>query len=373
MMSQKKNDTYHTTCGLENIDRKQWTDFVANHPHGTIFQTPEYYEIHQDVKGFRPFVIALLDSAGSMVGVMLVIIHQVYGGLLGTMTSRAVIAGGPLVQEDDPELASLILRDYVENKQTRVVYSQFRNLFESGKMKSAFADAGAVYEDHLNILIDLTQTEEELWKGVKSRKRNNIRQAQRKGLTVRRLTTKSEADEAYSILMEVYKRAKLPLADKQLFINAFMDQRNQRSDREGVAWETKEDVKGDTKYSQNNSPNSSHLYIFSHSRTYLLRTYNMFFHKLISCDIASQHRFQTGVELCFDFIIHRSRAVSNFVVCRNPNLFFAGTDGNDIYVSTKCTLQRRTEIFRINRLIEHNLIVTTTTKVDTLTQPTRCQ
>ncbi len=221
-MSQKKNDTYHTTCGLENIDRKQWTDFVANHPHGTIFQTPEYYEIHQDVKGFCPFVIALLDSAGSMVGVMLVIIHQVYGGLLGTMTSRAVIAGGPLVKEDDPELASLILRDYVENKQTRVVYSQFRNLFESGKMKSAFADAGAVYEDHLNILIDLTQTEEELWKGVKSRKRNNIRQAQRKGLTVRRLTTKSEADEAYSILMEVYKRAKLPLANKQLFINAFM-------------------------------------------------------------------------------------------------------------------------------------------------------
>jgi lipid II:glycine glycyltransferase (peptidoglycan interpeptide bridge formation enzyme) len=221
-MEDESYKKYRTICGLENINRQQWADFVANHPHGTIFQTPEYYAIHQGVKGFRPFVIALFDSAGSMAGVMLVIIHQVYGGLLGTMTSRAVIVGGPLVKEDDPELASLILKNYIENKHIRVVYSQFRNLFELGAMKSAFTNAGAVYEDHLNILIDLTQTEEELWKGVKSRKRNNIRQAQRKGLTVRRLATKSEANEAYSILMEVYKRAKLPLADKQLFMNAFV-------------------------------------------------------------------------------------------------------------------------------------------------------
>ncbi|MBP1640979.1 MAG: hypothetical protein H6Q17_2562 [Bacteroidetes bacterium] len=220
-MRQKNSDKYRTICGLENIDRKQWADFVAHHPHGTIFQTPEYYEIHQDVKGFRPFVIALFDGDDAMVGVMLVIIHQVYGGMLGTLTSRAVVAGGPLVKNNDPELVAVILQAYLTNKHIRVVYSQFRNLFELGTMKSAFADAGAVYEDHLNILIDLTQTEEELWKGVKSRKRNNIRQAQRKGLTVKRIETESEATKAFSILTEVYKRAKLPLADEQLFRNAF--------------------------------------------------------------------------------------------------------------------------------------------------------
>jgi CelD/BcsL family acetyltransferase involved in cellulose biosynthesis len=220
-MGEESYKKYRTICGLENIDRQQWADFVAHHPQGTIFQTPEYYEIHQGVKGFRPFVIALLDGTGSMVGVMLVIIHQVYGGLLGTLTSRAVIAGGPLVKNDDPELASAILQAFVANRQVRVIYSQFRNLFELGAMKSAFANAGAVYEDHLNILIDLTQTEEELWKGVKSRKRNNIRQAQRKGLTVRRITSEIEAAEAFTILTEVYKRAKLPLADRQLFMNAF--------------------------------------------------------------------------------------------------------------------------------------------------------
>jgi lipid II:glycine glycyltransferase (peptidoglycan interpeptide bridge formation enzyme) len=220
-MTDESNNKYRVICGLENIDRQQWADFVAHHPHGTIFQTPEYYEIHQGVKGFLPFVIALFDSTDSMVGVMLVIIHQVYGGLLGTLTSRAVIAGGPLVKNDDPELASAILQAFVANRQVRVVYSQFRNLFELGAMKSAFSNAGAVYEDHLNILIDLTQTEEELWKGVKSRKRNNIRQAQRKGLTVRRIVSEAEAAESFAILTEVYKRAKLPLADRQLFMNAF--------------------------------------------------------------------------------------------------------------------------------------------------------
>ena len=211
----------HIIRGYENIDRKQWASFVEGHPNGTIFQTPEYYEIHNNVPGFQPYALAICDNLKQITGVMVIIIHQVYSGMIGRFTARAIIAGGPLVKDNDAELVRFILKEYLADKKVRVIYSQFRNLFELGGMKKGFEAIGAKYEDHLNILIDLTKSEDDLWKGVKSRKRNNIRQAQRKGLLVRRLTTNKEAEAAYPILQEVYKRAKLPLADKSLFMNAF--------------------------------------------------------------------------------------------------------------------------------------------------------
>ncbi|MDP4202291.1 MAG: peptidoglycan bridge formation glycyltransferase FemA/FemB family protein [Bacteroidota bacterium] len=220
-MNPEINNKYQILRGYENIDRKQWAAFVEGHPNGTIFQTPEYYEIHDKVPGFLPYVLAICDDSEQLTGIMVVIINQVYGGIIGHFTARAIIAGGPLVKDNDEEITRFILQEYLADKKVRVIYSQFRNLFELGSMKNAFEAIGAKHEDHLNILIDLTQSEDDLWKGVKSRKRNNIRQAQRKGLLVRRLTTKKEADAAYPILQEVYKRAKLPLADKSLFMNAF--------------------------------------------------------------------------------------------------------------------------------------------------------
>lgn len=220
-MTLQTNNQYNTIFDHKNIDRKQWSDFVAYHPNGTIFQTPEYYEIHLGIKGFKPYIIAIVDDSESIVGIMVAIISSVYDGMLSYFTSRGVIAGGPLVKDNDAEITFLLLQAYLNDKRIKVIYSQFRNLFELGNMKQAFDKAEARYEEHLNILIDLTQSEEELWKGVKSRKRNNIRQAQRKGLTVARLTAIEEVEKAYSILTEVYKRAKLPLADQALFLNAF--------------------------------------------------------------------------------------------------------------------------------------------------------
>jgi serine/alanine adding enzyme len=215
------NETYRIVREYNAIDRRLWSEFVATHPNGTIFQTPEYFEIHQGALGFKPYIIAAIDQQNGIAGVMLAIISHVYNGFLGYFTSRAVIAGGPLVKDNDTTIANLLIRSYLQDKQVKVIYSQFRNLFDTSALKQAFEEAHALFEDHLNILIDLTQSEEGLWKGVKSRKRNNIRQAQRKGLVVKRITTSNAAMQAYSILQEVYSRAKLPLAHQSLFLKAF--------------------------------------------------------------------------------------------------------------------------------------------------------
>jgi CelD/BcsL family acetyltransferase involved in cellulose biosynthesis len=216
------NSTKYTLLtDYEQIDHHKWGQFVASHPKGTIFQTPEYYALHAMTKGYRPQVIAAFDTQHTMVGVLVAIAGSVYKGIAAYLTSRAIVCGGPLAQDDDTEILTLLLETYASHMHKQVIYSQFRNLHDTTPFRIAFGSVNAHYEEHLNILIDLQKTEEELWKDVKTRKRNNIRQAQRKDVTVKELTTLQEVEASYSILEEVYHRAKLPLADKLLFKNAF--------------------------------------------------------------------------------------------------------------------------------------------------------
>jgi len=37
---------------LDNIDKQAWADFVLNHPNGSIFQTPQMYEVYEETPNF---------------------------------------------------------------------------------------------------------------------------------------------------------------------------------------------------------------------------------------------------------------------------------------------------------------------------------
>ena len=37
---------YSVITNGNNIDKNKWSEFVYNHPHGNIFQTPEMYEVY---------------------------------------------------------------------------------------------------------------------------------------------------------------------------------------------------------------------------------------------------------------------------------------------------------------------------------------
>jgi len=78
---------------------------------------------------------------------------------------------------------------------------------------------GFKYEDHLNIIVDLSQPEDILWQQIHSKRRNEIRKAEKNGVKVKRLSDEYLV-ESYSIIKEVYERAKLPLPSILFFENA---------------------------------------------------------------------------------------------------------------------------------------------------------
>jgi len=90
-----------------------------------------------------------------------------------------------------------------------------------GDLKNTFIKNGFEYEEHLNILIDLTKSEEELWKDVHSKRRNEIRRAKKEGTVFSVKNTLNDLNECYKILKSVYKRAKLPIPEFNFFENIF--------------------------------------------------------------------------------------------------------------------------------------------------------
>ena len=84
------------------IDKTKWSEFVYNHPHGNVFQTPEMYEVYQSTKNYEPVFLAVVNNRDEIAGTLLAVIQKEYSGVLGNFTARSIIHGGPLIKDDDP-------------------------------------------------------------------------------------------------------------------------------------------------------------------------------------------------------------------------------------------------------------------------------
>lgn len=207
---------YNLVLDYTAVDRKSWEEFVNNHPEGNIFQRPEMYEVFARTTGFEPILI-VVEKNQQIVGLMLAAIQKEVGGIIGLFAKRSIIRGGPLVVNNDEEILTLILETYNEISRNRALYSQIRNWAEAFGSKSVFQKQGFQFIDHLNILIDLTQTEEYLWQNIQKRKKNRIRKAYRENFQFQMEKHQNDLGEAYEIIKEVYQRVKLPVPDKEFF------------------------------------------------------------------------------------------------------------------------------------------------------------
>jgi serine/alanine adding enzyme len=202
----------------QEIDGIAWSDFVSRHPEGTVFQTPQMYSAYSASKNYEPIAVACYEE-DRLVGILMAVVQKEYLGILGKLSARSIIWGGPLLEKKDCEIANEILAFYDKKAKKVAIYSQFRNLFDLKWAKPAFENNGYYFEEHLNILIDLKKNEDELWKSLHSKRRNEIRRAIKEKTEFSVHHDEHALKKGYEILKEVYKIAKLPLPDISLFQN----------------------------------------------------------------------------------------------------------------------------------------------------------
>jgi serine/alanine adding enzyme len=127
--------------------------------------------------------------------------------------------GGPVVENNDKEIAEQLISVITAMAKKKAIYTQFRNLFDTKDYYKKYLSQGYEYQEHLNILINLEKQEDELWEGVHSKRKNEIRRARREGTYFEVIDSSDALIPIYTILEAVYKKAGLPLPEIKYFIS----------------------------------------------------------------------------------------------------------------------------------------------------------
>jgi serine/alanine adding enzyme len=210
-----------------DLSDPDWASFVENHPQGNIFQTPDFFGLNRFVDGINPFVFGVEEDQKIVALVTGLIIYN--GRFFKTFTSRAIITGGPLIipgdEQSTQKILSFLLRILRAELRYKVIYTQFRNLWDWEAYKTIFSEQGFTFEDHLDIHIDLRTTEDVLWSRVSRDRKKSIKKGANH-LKVEEIEKREELyPEVYLLLKNVYARIKLPLPDENYFFNIFRELR----------------------------------------------------------------------------------------------------------------------------------------------------
>lgn len=209
---------YRIVTDAAAIDKEQWGRFVYDHPQGNVFQTPQMYAAYCMTKNYFPILVACYE-ADSLVGILLAVVQKEYKGILGKLSARSIVWGGPLIRDNDISILEELMNEYSLIVKHMVIYTQIRNIFIMDWAKNDLNKTGYNYEEHLNIIVDLNKSEDELWKEVHSKRRNEIRRATKEGTSFIEYSNSDALKKSWPVLKEVYQRAKLPLPDISLFQN----------------------------------------------------------------------------------------------------------------------------------------------------------
>ncbi len=207
---------------VSSIDREQWCQFVCNHPKGTIFHTPQMFDVYSRVGRNRPFFLAAVNRAGEILALLSSVHVQTLPDPLGQWSSRSIFYAEPLCLDTDEgeQALTALIAEHDRQMRRQVLFTEVRPLFAPSRESVSLTRCGYVFEDYLNFLIDLHRPKEELWDSMTNSCRANIRRGQRQGVHVEEMNTPEGVDLLYQFLQASYERARVPLADKSLFVQA---------------------------------------------------------------------------------------------------------------------------------------------------------
>lgn len=206
---------------IELIDKEEWDSFVKNHPFGNVFQTRYMYDVYTNTAYSKPIVLCCYNDQ-KIVGVLVAVIQTEFTNFFRYFTSRSIIFGGPLVLEESSNIYSMLISFYDELiKKHHILYTQVRNSFSSECLKNVFMNFGYFYEDHLNIIIDIAKSPEDVFQSIKQDRRWEIRKGYKSGILVEEVSTSEQLAIFYSFIKTVYNRIQMPAPKFSLIISTF--------------------------------------------------------------------------------------------------------------------------------------------------------
>lgn len=204
---------------LDNsIPIDSWRLLLESNKYNTPFQTPEFFKLINSVKNLSARAIAVAEY-GKLLA-LAVITFQRESGWKGYFSRRAIIYGGPLINNDN-EALSLLLDNIAGLTKKNSIYIETRNFNDYLAYKNIFKNAGYDYIESLNFQIE-TSDPEKLLKSMSSSRARQIRKAKRNNVKWKIADNIDEVRIFYNLLSDLYKkRIRKPLFPYEFFENFF--------------------------------------------------------------------------------------------------------------------------------------------------------
>lgn len=204
----------------QTINRTDWSDYIASHPNATVFHAPFAYDFLAATSSHRPFALFVCDDEG-IVAMLAGSVQTVGKGFLSRFTRRSILMQTPLY--NDSSSLDALLKLYNERAGHNSVYSEIRNHVTPVSCLSVFEDNGFLWEDHLDIFVDLSQDIDVLASKLDSSRRKQINRGIKRGLRVF-VTSQDDINTiktCHGIVCSLYKRIALPPPEWEMLAEAF--------------------------------------------------------------------------------------------------------------------------------------------------------
>jgi hypothetical protein len=208
----------------DRLDEKTWSDFVNQHPQGNIFHTPEMFQVFMQAIGYQPELRAAVSEKGQVLALFLPVQVSLKDGFMSRLTTRSIAYGSTLCTPDSAgkEALEALLSDYSKKTGSKGLYTELRHLTDLSAMQPIFTNCGFEFQEHLNFLIDLDCTSEELFNKIGARTRKHIRRAIKKEqIAIDEVENIQQIKSIYQMIKKSYLDAHIPVADISLFEAAF--------------------------------------------------------------------------------------------------------------------------------------------------------
>lgn len=207
-----------TYRSYKEIDVSQWNTLVQKADTATWFQTPEAYMFYSQLPNeMQPFVFGVSEN-GLLAGIVVSYITQEQNAIKQFFTRRAIIIGGPLLDDAiSSEALSALLQTVRSELSRQAIYIETRNFNDYSRWKDIFRTQGFAYQPHLNFHID-TSSLETAQANIGKHRWKYIRLSIRDGATMVEKPTIEQIREYYSVLSELYHdKVKTPLFSVEFF------------------------------------------------------------------------------------------------------------------------------------------------------------
>jgi len=201
----------------------KWEIFINSHEHGTVLQSPFFYNVFKSAHYYEPVFIYCTDD-DELVGILLGAIIRESDGIKGWFSSRLVVWGGPLICSNHPqrnEIFNLLLHQLILTTSKKTIFIQFRAAYDMSQFDDEFLKNGFRWFPRINLLIETTDKHNVIEDMSASRLRQ-VKKSFKSGAQVIEAQNLVQVGEFYELLSVLYKKKiKKPLPHLSFFESFF--------------------------------------------------------------------------------------------------------------------------------------------------------